>query len=44
MAPVNLSTKQKVTDIENRLVVPNRKWKGVGWMGSLRLVDANYYI
>ena len=31
-------------DIENRLVVAKREGEEVGWMGSLRLVDANYYI
>ena len=37
----NLSTKQnRLTDIENRLIVA--KWEG--WMGSLGLADANYYI
>ena len=30
-------------DIENRLVVAKGKGKGVGWMGSVGLVDANYY-
>ena len=30
------------TDIENKLVVP--KGEGVEWIGSLGLVDANYYI
>ena len=29
-------------DIENRLVVAKGKGKGVGWMGSVGLVDANY--
>ena len=28
---------------ENRLVVP-RGEEGVGWMGSLRFLDANYYV
>ena len=34
--------RNKLIDIENRLVVA--KGEGVGWMGSLGLVDANYYI
>ena len=42
---MNLSMKQKQTHIENSLVVA--KGKGVvgeGWIGSLGLADANYYI
>ena len=39
---MNLSTEHKLTDMENRFVVA--KGKGVGWTGSLGLVDANYYI
>ena len=32
-------------DIENRLVVTKRgEEEEIGWMGSLGLVDANYYI
>ena len=30
--------------MENRLVVAKKEWEGVGWTGSLGLVDANYYI
>ena len=40
MAQTNLSTKQK-TGIEKRLMA---QAGGVGWTGSLGLVDANYYI
>lgn len=29
-------------DVENRLVVAKGEWEGVGWTGSLGLVDANY--
>ena len=32
----------RLTDIENRFVVVNSGWKG--WSGSLRLVNANFYI
>ena len=32
------------SDTENRLVVANGEEEGVGWTGSLGLVDANYYI
>ena len=47
MVQMNLSTKEqkrnRLTDTENRLVVA--KWGGgIGWMGSLGLVDASYYI
>ena len=31
-------------DMENRLVVATGKGEGVGWTGSMGLVDANYYI
>ena len=30
--------------MENRLDVAKKKVEGVGWTGSLGLVDANYYI
>ena len=33
-----------LTDTENRLVVAKGEREGVGWTGSLRLVDANHYI
>ena len=33
------STEKKIMDLENRLVVAKRK--GVGWMGSLGLTDAD---
>ena len=46
MAQIFLSTKKmnRLTDIENRLVVAKGEGEGVGWMGGLGLVDANYYI
>ena len=34
----------RLTDMENRLVVPKGVREGVGWTGSLELVDANYHI
>ena len=34
----------RLPDIENRLWLPRGKGKGVGWTGTLGLVDANYYI
>ena len=42
---MNLFTKQKQTDMENRLVAAKEQLReGVGWTGSLGLVDANYDI
>ena len=38
MAQMNLATEQKLMDIQNRLVVA--EGEGVGWTGSLGLVDA----
>ena len=40
MAQMNLSTKKKIIDLENRLVVA--KGEGVGYTASLGLMDANY--
>jgi len=39
-----LQNRNKLMDMENRPVVANGEGKGVGWTGSLGLVDANYYI
>ena len=36
-------TENRLTDIENRLVVAKEDGEGVEWTGSLGLVDANYY-
>ena len=45
IAQINLSTERnKLMDIENGLVVSKGEGKGVRWIGSLGLVDANYYI
>ena len=44
MAHMNLSTEHRLIDMENRLVVAKGKGERVGWMGSLGLADANYYI
>ena len=41
---MNLSTEQRLTIMENRLVVAKRKEAGVVWIGSLGLVDTNYCI
>ena len=44
MAQMNLSTEQKrLTDMDNRLVIAKGEEEGVGWIGSLGLVDTNYY-
>ena len=34
----------KIEDVENRLVVVKGEGEGVGWTGSLGLIDANYSI
>ena len=39
---MNLSTEKKIMDLENRLVVVKGEGKGVGWIGNLGLIDANY--
>ena len=46
MAQMNLSTEKKLMDMENTLVVAKRvgEEEGVGWTGSLGLIDANYGI
>ena len=46
---MNISIQKKkkgnwLTNIENRLVVAKRTRGGEGWIGILRLVDANYCI
>ena len=40
MAQRNLSSEKKIMDLENRLVVAKGERKGVGWFGSLGLIDA----
>ena len=39
---MKLSTEKKIMDLENRLVVAWGEGEGVGRMGSLGLMDANY--
>ena len=39
---MNLSIEKKIMDLENRLVVSQGEGEGVGWIGSLGLMDANY--
>ena len=40
---MNVSTKKKIIDLENRLVVAYGEGEGVGGIGSLVLTDANYF-
>jgi len=42
MAQMNLSIEKKIMDLENRLVVAEGEGEGVGWIGSLGLIDTNY--
>ena len=42
MAQKNLPTEKKIMDLENRFVVAKEEGEGVGWFGSLGLVDADY--
>ena len=42
MAQMNLSTEKKLMDLENILVVAKGEQEGVGWIGSLGIIDANY--
>ena len=44
MEQMKLSTEKKLMDLENRLVFAKGEGKGVGWTGSLWLIDANYCI
>ena len=40
---MNLSTEKKIRHLKNRLVVTKGVgWEGVGWIGNLRLIDADY--
>ena len=42
MAQMNISTEKKIVDLENRLVLAKGEGEGVGWMGSLGLINADY--
>ena len=42
MAQMSLSTEKKIMDMENRVVVVEEEGEGVGWIGSLGLIDADY--
>ena len=39
---MKLPTEKKIMDLQNRLVVAWGEGEGVGWFGSLGLMDANY--
>ena len=39
---MNLSTKKKITDMENRPMVAKREGERVRGTGNLGLIDANY--
>ena len=39
---MKLSREKKIMDMENRHVVAKREEEGVGWIGNLGLIDANY--
>ena len=41
MVQMNLSTEKKFMDLKNILVVAKGEGEGVGWTGSLGLIDAN---
>ena len=41
---MKLPTEKKLMDLENRLVVVKEEGEGVGWNGSLELIDADYCI
>ena len=39
---MNLSTEKKLMVLENRLVVAKGEGEGMGWLGSLEIIDTNY--
>ena len=44
MVQMNLSTEEKIMDLEKRLVVAKGEEEGIGWTGNLGLLDANYFL
>ena len=44
MTQMNFSTEKNIMDLEKRLMVAEGEGEGVGWTGSLGLIDANYGI
>ena len=41
MAQMNISTEEKIMDMENRLVVSKGEGEGMGWTGNSGLINAN---
>ena len=41
MAQRKLSTEKKIMDLENRLVIAKWEGEGVGWTGSLGLINGD---
>ena len=39
---MKLPKEKKILDLENRFVVAKGEVEGVGWTGSLELIDTNY--
>ena len=39
---MNLSTEKKIMGLENKLVVVKGEGEGVGWIGSLGLMNSDY--
>ena len=39
---MNISSEEKIMDLEKRLVVAKGEGEGVGWMGCWGLIDADY--
>ena len=39
---MKLSTEKKIMDLQNRLVAAKGEGEGVGWFGSLGLIDIHY--
>ena len=42
MAQMNLSTENKLLDLQNRLVVAKEEGEGMGQIWNLGLIDADY--
>ena len=43
-AKINFSKEKKLMDLENGFVVARGGGGGVGWLGSLGLINMNYYL
>ena len=41
---VYIYNRNRLTDLDSRLVVAKREGEGVGWTGSSELIDTNCYI